>query len=379
MRFSKIVIKIISATLALLCLVSLSSCTRSVFDGVEGTEDELRTVGKIGDYEVLYDELYYLIMSCKDIMKLKYGEDMWKNEEDAAQYENELREMVLGRITANYAVLTLCEDYGFKNVLKNKDIAKSVNSEIDSILYSFALQNDIEVTLDQSMTGKLTYTYEKGGKKKALEYFRAALKDSYLSERVMRLTLATEFAFERLTNILTGEKNEIIYSDADIEEFMFSDAFICTRHVFIQNDKHETVEANRALAEEALAQYKSGSSMDELISSKYNDDVTAPVAGYYFTYSEMDEAYEKAAFALEVGEVSDIVETEDGFFIIERYKKSSSYMLGNIDTFAQQIIYALVNQKVSERQAELALDMNDFGASLEFYKIAVLEESKEEK
>lgn len=371
MKFSKFAIKIISVMLVLASLFSLVSCSKSVFSGVESTDEELRVVGKIGDYEVLYDELYYLIMSCKDIMKIKYGNDMWENEATAAQYEDELREMVLERITANYAVLTLCEEYGFKNVLKNKDIAKRVNAEIESILYSFALQNDIEVTLDQSMTGKLTYTYEKGGKEKAREHFKDALKASYLSERVMRLTLATEFAFERLTDILTGEKNEIIYSDADIEEFMFSDAFICTRHVFIQNDSNETLEANRALAEEALEKYKSGWPMDQLISSKYNDDVTAPLAGYYFTYNEMDEAYEKAAFALKEGEVSGIVETEDGFFIIERYKKSSSYMLGNIATFAQQIVYALVNQKVTEHQAELSLDMNDFGASLEFYKIAV--------
>ena len=374
MKISKILVKLISFILIASCLLSLASCSRGVFDGVKSTDEELRVVGNVGKYEVCYDELYYLIMSCKDIMTLTYGADMWEDESAASQYEDELREMVLERITANYAVLLLCEEYGFKNALKNKDIAENVNAEIDSLLYSFAIRNDIKVTLDESITGKLTYTYEKGGKEKAREYFESALKDTYLTERVMRLTLAAEYAFARLTEILTGEKNEIIYSDADIEEFMFSDAFICTRHVFIQNDKHESREENLARAEELLAEYKSGKPMEALISSKYNDDVTAPVAGYYFTYGEMDEAYENAAFALEVGEVSDIVETEDGFFIIERYQKSSSYMLGNIATFAQQIVYALANQKVVDYQATLSLDMSDFGASLEFYKIACGEE-----
>ena len=46
-------------------------------------------------------------------------------------------------------------------------------------------------------------------------------------------------------------------------------------------------------------------------------------------------------------------------------------MLGNLDVFAQQITYALVNRKVAERQSELSLTMNDYGKNLDFVKLAV--------
>ena len=372
MKKSFLFIKLISVILAAACILPLASCKKDLFKDVESTEDDLRVVGTVGGYEVYYDELYYLIMTCKDIMKAKYGEGIWKDETTAAAYSDELRDMVMERITANYAVLTLCEEYGFEEPLKNKDVIDNVNEQINSILYSLAIQNGIEVTLDESLSGDLTYKYEKGGKAKALELFNEALKETYLTERVMRLTLATEASFSELTSIMTGEKNEIIYSDADIEAFMLSDEFICTKHVFIEGLSEESLSRAKAVLDEL----RLGTSIESLIGGKYNDDVTAPSEGYYFTRGEMESAYEEAAFSLKAGEISDIVKTDIGYFIIKRCEKSTNYMLSNIATFSQQIIYAKANAKVAERDARLSLELSAFGKTLEFYKIAVAEESK---
>ena len=376
-KIFNISIKLVCLALAAVLVFPLASCSKGLFDGVSGTEEELREIGAVGEYTVLYDELYYLVMSCKDMIKNKYGEEIWKDEASAAQYRDELNAMVMERITANYAVLTLCEEYGYKDPLEKKEVADFAHEEIESMLYSFAVGNGIEVTLNESISGELSYKYEKGGREKAYEFYKEALTLTYLTERVMLLTLGTEFAFGELTDILTGEKEEIIYKAEDIEDFMFSDEFICTRHILIQNNKGDDVEANRALAEEAYQKYLDGESMDKLIGSKYNEDVSmSPTVGYYFTRGEMDEAYENAAFDLKVGEVSGIVETDDGFFIIERREKSSTYMLGNLEHLAQQITYALVNRKVSDCQKTLSLELNDFGKSLDLVKIAVEGEKK---
>lgn len=368
----KIYIKIISIALAAMLIFPLASCSKGLFDGVESTEEELRVVGSIGGSDVHYDELYYLIMTCKDMLKSKYGADIFKSEGSAAAYGEELSEMVLERITANYAIFSLCEAYGMKNVLENGDLVDYVNSSVDEMVYVFAVQNGIEVEIKESISGDITYKYERGGYDKAYEIFKEALAYTNVTERVMRLTLAAEFAFAELTDLLTGQTGEIIYEESDIEDFMFSDEFICTRHVFIQNDKGEDVEANRALAEEAYAKYQSGTSMDALMGSKYNEDVTLSTKpALYFTRGEYDKAYEDAAFSLRVGQVSGIVETEDGFYIIERCEKSSTYMLSNFEVFAQQITYALINNKLEEHEATLSLEMNDLGSSLDFIKIAV--------
>ena len=121
------------------------------------------------------------------MLKSKYGAEVWKDETAAAEYGDELREMVLSRITANYAVFSLCEDYGFKDALENGDLIDFVNDNINEMIYVFAVQNGITVELKESISGELTYKYEKGGRDKAYGIFKEALADTYLNERVMRL------------------------------------------------------------------------------------------------------------------------------------------------------------------------------------------------
>ena len=372
-------LRFLTAFLALtFILINLASCgNKSVTDGSNATEEELRIVGKIGKYEVSYDEYRYVVLSCKDIMAAKYGENIWKDQSVAATYESELRDMVSKRITANYAVLTLCDDHGYTDALSNKDAVKAVNMQIEELLCMYAYQNGIAVEIKEKGDGTLKYKYEAGGIDKVYKYFRDDLAYEYLTERVMRLTLGVEFSFEKLMKILTAEKGLVIYRDEDIENFIKSDRFICTRHVFIQNDAGESIDANRQNAEKVLEMYREGASMDSLIGSKYNDDVTTSYYGSYFTRGEMDKAYEDAAFALKVGEVSGIVETADGFYIIERCEKNEGYMEENFDVLADQVTYALVNDMVRARQNELKIELNEYGQSLVLHKIPTTRIEKE--
>ena len=362
--------------LALILLIiisasSLFSCgKKSVTDGAKSTEEELRVVGKVGSYDVLYDEYRYVTLSCKSILESRYGKDIWSTADGVAKYSPMLEEMVSERITANYAVLSMCDAYGFENALSNKDNVKYVNDKIENSIYLLALEAGYSVEVDKRLNGELKYTYKKGELNKAKALFEKALADSYLTERVMRLTLGTEFAFSRLSEILTTEKNEIVHKAEGIEAFMKSDKFICTKHVFIEDDGTRSRAELLADAETVLGLYAEGRSMDSLIGSKYNKDISMPYRGYYFTHGEMDEAYEKAAFDLEVGQVSDIVETDGGFYIIWRISKDEDYMLTNLDAFADQIVYALVNDKVRSYQSNLMLEKNELGRSIVLHEIS---------
>jgi hypothetical protein len=82
-----------------------------------------------------------------------------------------------------------------------------------------------------------------------------------------------------------------------------------------------TKEQARKRAEEALAKLKDkGEAFNELVKEYSDDEVTRPANGATgnFERGAMPEAFERATFALAVGEVSDVVETPLGFHIIKR-------------------------------------------------------------
>ena len=76
----------------------------------------------------------------------------------------------------------------------------------------------------------------------------------------------------------------------------------------------------KARAQEALSKVRSGTPFEEVVKLYSDDQGSAERLGSVgkFRKGDMDSAFSSAAFALTVGEVSDIVETPFGFHIIKR-------------------------------------------------------------
>jgi NIMA-interacting peptidyl-prolyl cis-trans isomerase 1 len=76
----------------------------------------------------------------------------------------------------------------------------------------------------------------------------------------------------------------------------------------------------KARAGEALAKIRSGTTFEDAVSAYSDDAGSADRMGSVgkFHRDQMDPAFSAAAFALRVGQVSDVVETPFGFHIIKR-------------------------------------------------------------
>jgi hypothetical protein len=106
-------------------------------------------------------------------------------------------------------------------------------------------------------------------------------------------------------------------------------AEIAARHLLVMHRGSQRVpegitrtrEEARARAEEARARAVAGEDWNALV-REYTDEQGAPEGGDLGTFGRgtMVPAFERAAFGLEVGEISEVVESPFGFHVIMRYR-----------------------------------------------------------
>ena len=334
----KAILKTVSLALVFIfALSSLCACSSSI--------DEKKVVGKVGDFDVCYDELYFLVSSYKLGLEAKYGEYSTLSAADAKKFDDELRELVYTNIVTNYAILSLCETEDL--TIENSDLDDRVDDYMDK-------------TIESEFGGNSEY--------------KKNLKEYGLTDRYVRFTAAVDLLYsDLLAELLEDGKIE---DDSDKIKDIINREFVRTWHIMISNDAGEDVEANRAKAEEALAKLRDGSmTMYKLIGSKYNEDFSiGDLDGLYFTHGSKTKEYEDAAFALEVNEVSEIIEAPvtnangenvTGFYIIQRLALEDKYITDNLPALKEQYHDSVMYSMLEEEREELKFVPNELGKSLD--------------
>lgn len=127
----------------------------------------------------------------------------------------------------------------------------------------------------------------------------------------------------------SSEGVEAVITDEYIANVYYSqfipDKYISAKHILIEAaDESAKAEALTKI-KEIKAKIDAGEDFDKLMKEFSTDPgLQTQPNGYTFTKGEMVPQFEEAAFALEVGKVSGIVETDYGYHIIKRIETSSS-------------------------------------------------------
>ncbi len=338
-----------AAALALVAaaVLSLFSCTASV-KPVKATEEESAVVGRVAGRDVCYDELRYLALNYRGELSEKYG-DVSVSSPDADAIRAELRDLVVAAIGDSdyYAVTAMADEYyqgGSEKMLSEEKITEAVADEINQ------LATDL------------------GGRKK---YF-AELEANHMNDRLMRFYLSCEQCATELIYILKNDLGIIPSSEEELREALDSTELCRTNHLYLSG----LTEENRQKCEEARQRLLASDNREMeiiLIKSLYRDadvNVTTSHGAYFSRYtSDYGDAYEKAAFELSVGQVSEVIEGEDGYFVILRLAPEKDYVLRNFEELASGYVYSRFNRELDGFRKNNSFEFNEFGAGIDLLAI----------
>ena len=298
-------------------------------------------IGKVGEHNVFYDELYYMVHYYKASVIEELGDN-------PAAVRNELNAIVNKEILTNYAFLELCEDNG---------------------LY----YEDIEDEVDEAFEKYITAQY--GGDKST---FKKNIKALGLSERYVKYTIGLDLLYSYLIQSYINNK-KLLTDEGKIIDYIKSN-FIRTNHLAIFNDESDDVKKNRAKITDAKQKLDSGSSISDLIRAGYTEDFNdLDGSGYYFARNTMIPEYENAAYNLSIGKYSDIVEAHaenslgeyvSCYYIIERLSLSNDYINTNLDQLKTEYYQSVINGDIAKKAAGLEFSPNAKYNSMDLYDLS---------
>lgn len=143
--------------------------------------------------------------------------------------------------------------------------------------------------------------------------FQAALKARNLTARDFRERLANQKMVEKMV--------DKIQKDAKVTDAQVAQAYeeVKARHILFKVDKPEQDAAAKAKAEETVKKLRAGADFATLAKQLSDDPGSKDKGGDlgFFKRGQMVPEFEKAAFALKVGEISEPVKSAYGYHIIQ--------------------------------------------------------------
>ena len=331
--------KLLAIILTIATLLSLVAC--GGYEAIPSTEEESRTVMTITVNEKVYDVKYELYRA----FFLTYKAQILEDEdalfsEDAEEYIEAINERVIDAISEVYSAFYVCENIGVD--LDSRAYKKRINGYID----------------DSVAAIQLLYTDDEGNSpsdEAAYAIYLDRLKASYLNYSVSILLYKYELALEAIDNYyfgsvdyndpsLSGTLGALEYTKDDIREFYESDEsvklYVATIASTAANAK-ERAESLKVRLEEAKIGGEAAV-IDTIIANSTISFASEIEVGEVIGKHSLDRFYYgdyiDAAFSLDYGEVSEVIEIvdgkSDGYYILYKAEKSAAHFEENYPDIA---------------------------------------------
>lgn len=312
------------SAILLTVLLALNGCGRVVF--TSGLDfDELFT---IGSQNGTCRELRVYLLTMENQYKEAYGDDVFERSGNESVGES-LKENALERLVKVKALNQIAEDQGVSLV------------ETESAQANLLASQYIESLTDADK--KYMRISERDVQRMFREYALAAKMAEALTADVSREVSDDDARTVTVQSILI----KTYTTDADGNRVEFTDA-----------QKAEAKEKAQSIREEIQ------NGMDNLLGitfaeyiAEYNEDSTST---YTLSKGDSDSAFAEAAFNLQVGSISDVVETADGYRIIKTIASSDESQLeSNKESILEERLETAYEQAYDEYVSEMDCQLTE--------------------
>lgn len=239
-------------------------------------------VAEVNGYVITREEFDKSFDLIKASYESQYGTDIWNTDMDGKKFIDYVKEQVVEKLI------------------------------LDRLILEDAQKQGIEVT-QQEVDQEIKDTKDYFGERFQDILTAQKMSEEQFVEEVRQVLIISKYREKVVESVTVPAEDIRKYYDENPKEF-----------------KNDTVKASHILldtrekAEEVLAKAKAGEdfgALAEKFSVEPGVDTTKGDLGE-FGYGMMVQPFEEAAFALNEGEISDIVETQFGFHIIKVFKKN---------------------------------------------------------
>lgn len=275
--------------------------------------DNKTVVARVSGEEIRKEEFNKVFNVFKSQYEQQFGTDVWNQEVDGKKFGDVAKDKLLDMMIDEKLQLKKASEMG----ISVSD--KEVDTEIENAKKYFETQEKFDEFLK--------------GQNMDLDYFKESVKkDMTISKLIEKLT----------ENVSITDDEVKKYYDDHQNEFMSVKA----SHILLDTKEE---------AEKILQRVKAGENFNELAKQNSKDPSAKENSGDlgYFRHGDMVEPFEKAAFALKPGEISDIVQTDFGFHII----KVEDSKLDKYEDVKEELKSSILNDKKNAEYDKLLADM----------------------
>lgn len=268
-------------------------------------------------------EAMVYLMNIKNHYESAFGDKIWQVSYEGVTLEDKLKDMVLAKLARIKALNIMAEQ---NEVTLSQDETAKAQKASAEYYQSLSAQEVAELNVTQELICRMYEEYALADK--VYEQLIANINPEISDDEARTITVQTIFI---KTYTVNGENERVVFTDDAKKKAL-------------------------AKAKEALKKAKSGEDFNTLV-AEYSEDGK----DYYsFGKGTYNDAFEDAAFNLGTNEISDIVETDDGYYII---KCISTFDREETDRNKVKLVEQRrkeeFNRQYTDFVSGLARDMND--------------------